>query len=256
MKKSSSSILIPGMFQIILITVFLLILGNLSAQTGTYADSILPRHPRFESQLQPLRTQAARSDSFDVVFTGSSSIRGWKTLTEDFAPLRSANFGFGGSTLVDLLLQAPTFLYSLKTKLLVVYCGENDISLEYASIDDIFENFVLLMQNLRLNMPGTRVIFVSVKPSPKSREFLEKQRDFNRMARAYLLKQNEKFPRFTWVNIFDSMLNASGVPKAELFLRDKLHMNENGYRIWTRQLKPVIDSVLVSMKNGLTMTRE
>jgi lysophospholipase L1-like esterase len=36
------------------------------------------------------------------------------------------------------------------------------------------------------------------------------------------------------------MLTASGVPRPELFLADKLHMNEEGYRIWQKAIRPVL----------------
>jgi lysophospholipase L1-like esterase len=41
-----------------------------------------------------------------------------------------------------------------------------------------------------------------------------------------------------FVNIWDAMLGMNGKPVGENFLKDSLHMNANGYRIWQAALAP------------------
>jgi lysophospholipase L1-like esterase len=36
------------------------------------------------------------------------------------------------------------------------------------------------------------------------------------------------------------MLDENGAPKADLFLKDKLHMNRSGYDLWKETLKPFL----------------
>jgi hypothetical protein len=36
------------------------------------------------------------------------------------------------------------------------------------------------------------------------------------------------------------MLNAKGEPRAELFVKDMLHMNEAGYAVWKPVLAPLV----------------
>jgi len=46
---------------------------------------------------------------------------------------------------------------------------------------------------------------------------------------------------------FDSatpLLAGDGKPDAKLFLKDNLHLNADGYRIWTRLLRPVIEEAM------------
>ena len=50
------------------------------------------------------------------------------------------------------------------------------------------------------------------------------------------------FPRLTFVDIWTEMLGPSGEPRPELFVEDQLHMNERGYEIWTRVLRPVVET--------------
>jgi lysophospholipase L1-like esterase len=39
-------------------------------------------------------------------------------------------------------------------------------------------------------------------------------------------------------------LNSSGLPRSELFLDDKLHLNDDGYAIWTGIIKNDLNEVL------------
>ena len=85
---------------------------------------------RFEQSIQGFE----QSDEQDmppkgaILFTGSSSIRMWESLEKDFAPLPVINRGFGGSTLPEVTHYADRIIYKYEPQLMVLYCGENDIS--------------------------------------------------------------------------------------------------------------------------------
>jgi lysophospholipase L1-like esterase len=42
--------------------------------------------------------------------------------------------------------------------------------------------------------------------------------------------------------VHDAMLNTDGSVKAEIFIQDKLHMNAEGYKIWTKIMKPELSN--------------
>jgi hypothetical protein len=49
---------------------------------------------------------------------------------------------------------------------------------------------------------------------------------------------------------FDSatpLLTGDGKPDAKFFLKDKLHLNGGGYRIWSKSLRPIIDEAVRSV---------
>ncbi len=52
---------------------------------------------------------------------------------------------------------------------------------------------------------------------------------------------SQLFDYVQYVNIRDTMLNAEGTPKAEIFLEDKLHMNTAGYDLWAEVIKKYIN---------------
>ena len=48
----------------------------------------------------------------------------------------------------------------------------------------------------------------------------------------------KKKPRTAYVDIWKPMLDEQGAPREELFLKDMLHMNKQGYAIWQKALEP------------------
>ena len=62
-----------------------------------------------------------------IVFVGSSSIRLWKTLAEDMAPLPVINRGFGGSQLAHAIHFADRIVVPYRPRAVVLYAGDNDL---------------------------------------------------------------------------------------------------------------------------------
>ena len=63
-----------------------------------------------------------------VLFIGSSSIRQWKTLAEDFQEYKVINRGFGGSQIIDSVAFADRIIIPYKPRLILLYAGDNDIA--------------------------------------------------------------------------------------------------------------------------------
>lgn len=63
-----------------------------------------------------------------VLFIGSSSIRLWETLAQDFPDVAVVNRGFGGSEIRDSTWYAGRILVPLAPRQVVLYAGENDIN--------------------------------------------------------------------------------------------------------------------------------
>ena len=47
-------------------------------------------------------------------------------------------------------------------------------------------------------------------------------------------------PRLTYIDVNRHMLGPDGLPKADIFVDDRLHMNEKGYAIWREVVGPVL----------------
>ena len=81
------------------------------------------------------------------------------------------------------------------------------------------------------------MIYISIAPNPARWHLKNAWLDLNARIKAY----TKTDARLTFVDIWGEMLGASGQPRPELFVEDQLHMNERGYAIWARVLRPVVE---------------
>lgn len=175
----------------------------------------------------------------DVVFIGSSSVRMWKTLAQDFPLWRTVNCGFGGSHLADSIYYFDQLVLPRAPRVVVLYAGENDLA-SGVSPEQVRADFLAFRQRLHAALPATRLIYLSCKPSPARMAHTEKFRRTN----ALILAECEADQGCTFVDLSAPMLGGDGRPRAELFGPDHLHMNAAGYALWTQILTPVLQKAL------------
>jgi lysophospholipase L1-like esterase len=189
-----------------------------------------PEFAQFEAQ-----DRVSRPKPGSIVFVGSSSIRMWSTLDRDFPGIPVLNRGFGGSEAGDVAQFAERIVVPYKPPVVVFYAGDNDLNAgkSPAQVLDAFKSFVATIHR---DLPGTRVVFVSVKPSIARWSIVDKMRQANSLVRDFTRTDS----RLAYVDVFTPMLNASGQPRPELYLEDGLHMTPAGYAIWRDLIAPVI----------------
>jgi len=163
-----------------------------------------------------------------VVFVGSSTVRMWKSLTQDFRQVPGiVNRGFGGSTMADCSLFARDLVVRYKPRQVLVYAGDNDLA-EGRTPLQVLESFARFANAVRAELPSTRISFISVKPSPSREHLMPQIRETNNVISAYL----NLLPDSEYIDVFTPMLGADGRPRPELFRSDKLHLTDEGYRLW------------------------
>lgn len=168
-----------------------------------------------------------------VVFTGSSSIRLWQTLAEDFPGVPTLNRGFGGSHLRDVARYADALAIQYRPRMIVVYGGDNDINAG-RNAQQVLSDFRAVIARIRRDLPDVPIVYLSIKPSPSRVAQLGTQREANALIRA----EAGKLPHVRFVDVATPMLDANGQPRPELFVEDMLHMNDAGYALWRRVLAP------------------
>ncbi len=169
-----------------------------------------------------------------ILFTGSSSIKFWKTLKEDFPGYTVIGRGFGGSGLNDLINYEDDIITPYKPKQVVIYSGENDIAAGGVTATDVLQRFTELFNMIRKDLPETDIAFVSIKPSPSREKFQGIIEDANIMIRQFL----SSYPESCLYRCLSQDARQEGKPRKELFREDNLHMNANGYKIWIDAIKP------------------
>ncbi|MFM8359244.1 MAG: GDSL-type esterase/lipase family protein [Verrucomicrobiota bacterium] len=166
-----------------------------------------------------------------IVFVGSSSIRGWRTLVGDFPGYPVINRGFGGSTLPDVNEYFDRLVAALKPRAVVLYAGDNDLA-GGRTVDQVEGDFREFARRMAESLPEARAAFVAIKPSPAREAWLAAQREANRRIREWI----GGHPRWGYVDVFTPMLDSRGRPEPLYFGRDRLHLNANGYAVWRREI--------------------
>jgi hypothetical protein len=78
------------------------------------------------------------------------------------------------------------------------------------------------------------IAYISIAGNPKRWEQVEKVKKANALISDICTTgQNTKF-----IDVFSEMLGPDGLPKPDIFVEDKLHMNPAGYEIWKRVVGP------------------
>lgn len=170
-----------------------------------------------------------------TLFVGSSSIRFWSTLKEDFPKLTVINRGFGGSQISDSTFWADRIVIPYHPARVVLYAGDNDVA-GGKTPEQILAEFQAFVAKVRTDLPDTPIYFISIKPSPSRWHLVETTRAANGLIADWIKGQT----RMTYVDVFNPMLGPDGKPRPELYRPDKLHMTRAGYEIWTKILTPML----------------
>lgn len=170
-----------------------------------------------------------------IVFVGSSSIRMWKTLQEDFPALSVVNRGFGGSQLADSVHFFDQLVHPHAPRTVVLYAGDNDLW-SGKSPETVLADFQAFCAKVHQAFPAARLAYIAIKPSPSRWKIREQMIRTNELIAAECARDSRR----VFVDIFTPMLDANGQPRPELYLEDMLHMNAAGYEIWTHALAPVL----------------
>lgn len=176
---------------------------------------------------QPVRTGK------QIVFTGSSSIVGWKSLDKDFPDKKILNRAFGGSQTFEVIHFANRIITPYKPKQVVIYSGDNDLAAG-KSPEIVLADFKSLFNKLRKKDQKVLVTFISIKPSPSRRQFMPAIVKTNQLVKDFLRSQK----RTSYVDVYNPMLTQNGQPRPELFQSDSLHMVQAGYKLWRTLLEP------------------
>lgn len=199
-----------------------------------------PAGPRFEKEISAYEAKDKENPPTPgtIEFIGSSTFTRWSTVVADMAPLPVFNHAFGGSAVGDMLRAAPRIVIPHKPKVIVYYCGDNNMTKGENSDPEVpvtgFADFVALV---RADLPETRFVYVSIKPSPSRWAAWPKVSEANSKIKALC----EADAKLAFVDISPALLGADGKPDESLYVKDRLHTTAEGYAKIAAILKPAVE---------------
>lgn len=175
-----------------------------------------------------------------MVFIGSSTFTMWSSLDADLGGIDAVNHGFGGSQLSDCLHFADALAFNYTPDAIVLYGGDNDMA-NGKSAERIIADTETLARRAFAARSTTLLYWVSIKPSvARWCHYAEQTRVNDVMREAHRLD-----PRRRFIDIRPAMLDASGLPRPDLFLSDGLHLNAAAYAAWAAVMRPQLRADLL-----------
>jgi lysophospholipase L1-like esterase len=164
-----------------------------------------------------------------VLLAGSSTFRLWQTYQQDLMEFSVINRGFGGSQMSDLNFYFDRIVAKYKPKMILVYEGDNDLNAG-ENPDSVVREFQEFVQMVKAKLPDTKVAFCSIRPSLARVGILDKQRTVNQAIKYFCKHQKKVY----FVNIQKEFYLPNGDLMTDIFVTDKLHLNQKGYEIWAK----------------------
>lgn len=203
------------------------------AQPKTVED---PDPLRFEGEIEQFKTWDQKNSfpSDAILFTGSSSIRMWKT-AEAFPEFPIINRGFGGSHTSDVQYFYEEVIGKYNPSVILFYEGDNDIASD-KPVEQVFGDYKQLVNRILNDHPEVTFVYIPIKPSSSRWNYWPKMKEFNQLVEQF----NEDNSQLHYIDLATPMLGTEGKPDDSLFLDDQLHLNEKGYARWNEVLLPVL----------------
>ena len=215
----------------------LVMIISLAVTPAAWGQATAPAETRWAKEMQAFAAADAKAAPAKggIVFVGSSSIRLWD-LDAAFPGLPVINRGFGGSQMIDSVEHVELLVLTHAPRTVVVYAGDNDLAAGKtpAQVTADFEAFVTKVHGA---LPQTRIAFVAIKPSLARWSIVDKVRDANARIRAVC----DGDDRLGFIDVDGPMLGYDAKPRADLFVKDGLHLSPKGYALWTTLTRPFVE---------------
>jgi phosphoserine phosphatase/lysophospholipase L1-like esterase len=176
-----------------------------------------------------------------IVLLGSSNIRMWNTLADDFPGMNVVNRGVGGCRLVELVEFAPRLVAAAKPRVIVVGAGTNDVNAG-TSTTDIRAAFEQLVDTLRRDHPDATIAFLAISPTVKRWEQLDRQVEANAAIKAFIDTRGES--KLVYLDANSAFLGPEGNPAPECFLDDMQHPSTIGNARRAELMRPMLKDLL------------
>ena len=174
-----------------------------------------------------------------ILFTGSSTIRYWKTLEEDMAPLTVINRGFGGSRISDVIHYIPRIISPHQPSGIVFYAGENDVvsllGMTPKTPQEVTDDFKRFCQIVQEEFPDIPIFYISIKPPKRRIKFSAEMEKINEFIEEYCYSAKT----LSFIDIVP-ILSEEGKIKKGISKWEGIHLNKKGYKLITSVIKPIL----------------
>lgn len=196
---------------------------------------ITPWDKDFNQYLAEEKRKAIKPNG--ILFIGSSVIKNWTTVESTYRNQNAVVRGFKGFQFSDMNDYLLDWIVRYQPKQLVIYAGDNDLA-SGKSVNEVKKSFVALFGKIRTYLPQTRIIIISIKPSPL-RRMMDKAEDIETLNRGIELFLNDK-ENTVFLNVHPKMITNRKEPIYTLYQNNGLYLSKEGYKLWSELLFEVL----------------
>jgi len=178
---------------------------------------------------------AAAPAAGPIVFVGSSIFHRWTALVAQMAPLPIVNLAFDGAQTDDVLRLVESRVVPYKPKVVVYYCGSNDVDAGEAA-EAIVARIRQFIVRTRTALPDVHFVFVSVIRAPEKQGRWDVVDEVNRRVQLYAAGTRQ----VEFADVNPLFFTAEGTPRFDLYLSDQLHFRPKAYEAFAAAIKPVL----------------
>jgi lysophospholipase L1-like esterase len=186
----------------------------------------------------PIAAQAqATPQHGGIVFTGSSIFQFWTHLTDQMAPLPVLNRAIAGTVTQDMLDRIGQLVLPYQPRIVVYYCGSNDISAG-EDAGPIIERTKRYIQILHEKLPNTFFYYTSIHKAPEKRARWDVVEAVNREMERY----SHQAKNVGYIDLNPVLFDGHGNLRMNLFLGDGLHFrpDSTAYPEFSQIVKPIL----------------
>jgi len=175
-----------------------------------------------------------------ILFLGSSYIRLWKNIRDDLHVKNIIHRGFGGCNLRDVAYYVKRIVYPHQPKAIFMYVGNDIVAGEKDKApDQVLEFFKYVVQQIREKYPRIPITWLAISPSERRWTAWDRVQEANRLIQAYC----DASPGLFYIDAGNQFLGKDGKPIAALYRDDKLHYNDEGYKVWGKAIRKQVKRI-------------
>jgi lysophospholipase L1-like esterase/pimeloyl-ACP methyl ester carboxylesterase len=176
-----------------------------------------------------------------LLFFGSSYIRFWQNIRKDIGYDDIIHRGFGGCNLRDVAYYIDRILLAPPPKAVFFYVGNDIVDANNdKDPEQVLELFKFVVQEIRNKYPLTPITWLKISPSERRWKVWDKVQQANSLIDAYCKTQSNLYT----IGFQAHFLGPDGLPITSLYRDDKLHYNEEGYKVWGNAIKDQVKNIL------------
>ena len=195
---------------------------------------------KFMPKLHQEKLREAKNNKVDFVMIGDSITHSWSKYPRVFEGSNLLNLGFPGDRTQNVLWRIENgALDRISPKIVTLLIGTNnmhDTKKAYPADkpEDIFTGIKAIVTEVRTRLPKSKLVIFSVFPRKPGSE--------NERAKAV----NEMLPQLadgkfvSHIDLNRFFTKENGQQDKTLYNKDLLHLNEQGYFVWAKVLKPML----------------